>query len=370
MKVLYWTPHFLPSIGGSEVMASRLLPALQARGHEFVVLTSAHRDADAAVEDVGGVEVRRFAMARALADRDIHGIAAVVRHLAAVADAFRPDLIHVNHAGPTAFFHLRTWRPGRAPVVLTFHTPLPDRADAGDTVLGAMLRSSTWITAVSASTLADVRTIAPAIAGRSSVIYNGVPLPGTAPAPPPPHPHLLYVGRLAHEKGVDLVIRALAIVRRQMSCVRLTIAGDGPVRDALHALALACGVADAVSWTGWVPPAEVPALMNASTLVIVPSRYREPFGLVAVEAALMRRPVVAARVGGLEEVIVDRNTGVLVPPDDAEALASAITELLPQPNIRDRLADAACRRARQCFSLDACAGTYDTLYRRLAAMHG
>ncbi len=98
----------------------------------------------------------------------------------------------------------------------------------------------------------------------------------------------------------------------------------------------------------------------------MPSRWEEPFGLVAVEAALMARPVVASRVGGLAEVVADGETGLLVDKEDPAALARAVTHLLKNPATAERMGQAARRRARELFGFDRQVDAYDGLYQRLA----
>ncbi len=107
-------------------------------------------------------------------------------------------------------------------------------------------------------------------------------------------------------------------------------------------------------------------LMNSATLVVMPSRCDEPFGLVAVEAALMARPVVASCVGGLAEVVADGETGLLVDKEDPAALARAVAHLLEDPGTAERMGQAARRRAQELFGLDGVVDAYAGLYRRLA----
>ncbi len=107
-------------------------------------------------------------------------------------------------------------------------------------------------------------------------------------------------------------------------------------------------------------------LMNSATLVVMPSRWEEPFGLVAGAAALMARPVVASRVGGLAEVVADGETGLLVDKENPAAVARAVTHLLKNPATAERLGQAARRRAQELFGLDGVVDAYAVLYRRLA----
>jgi glycosyltransferase involved in cell wall biosynthesis len=104
--------------------------------------------------------------------------------------------------------------------------------------------------------------------------------------------------------------------------------------------------------------------MNTATLVLIPSR-RESFCLVALEAALMARPLVATRVGGLPEVVVHQQTGLLVEREDVRGIADAVSFLLERPETAAQMGKAARLRAREVFSWDRCVDAYDTLYRRL-----
>jgi len=101
----------------------------------------------------------------------------------------------------------------------------------------------------------------------------------------------------------------------------------------------------------------------------MPSRH-EPFGLVALDAALMARPIVASRVGGLSEVVVHRQTGLLFDNEDSRGLADAIISLLNHPEVARRMGQAARRRALNVFSWERCVNGYADLYRSLVNSRG
>jgi len=161
-----------------------------------------------------------------------------------------------------------------------------------------------------------------------------------------------------------LALSALPSVIKRFPQVRLVIAGDGPEHTSLKNQAIHLGLTDAVEFMGWVAPENVHALINTATLVVVPSR-KEGFGLVAVEAAHMARPIVATRVGGLPEVVVHGQTGLLVEEGNAQALADAIIILLAHPEATVQMGQAARNHARERFSWDHCVDAYDKLYRQL-----
>lgn len=170
---------------------------------------------------------------------------------------------------------------------------------------------------------------------------NFVPdLAGAAPAalPTPAGSRVaLALGRLHRNKGFDLLIRALP----RLPGLHLAIAGEGPERTALAALARSEGVAARVHWLGW--RSDTAALLAAADLLVCPSRH-EPLGNVVLEAFAARRPVVAAAVAGPCELIASGREGLLVPPEDPEALARAIATVLADADLATAL--AAAGRAR------------------------
>ena len=144
---------------------------------------------------------------------------------------------------------------------------------------------------------------------------------------------MLALGRLHPNKGFDVLIRALPA----LPGVHAVIAGEGPERAALLALAGREGVADRMHLPGW--RADTAALLAAADLLVCPSRH-EPLGNVVIEAWSARRPVVAAAADGPRELITPGSNGILVPPDDAKALAGAIAGLLDDPAHAAALAEA------------------------------
>jgi glycosyltransferase involved in cell wall biosynthesis len=144
------------------------------------------------------------------------------------------------------------------------------------------------------------------------------------------------------------------------------IAGNGPVRLKLEEQAAQLGIHDRVEFLGWVGPGDVPALINTTTIVLMPSR-QESLPLVALETALMARPIVATRIGGLPEVVADRQTGLLVEPENAAALADAVGYLLHRRELASNLGRAARTRAQQVFSWKRHVDGYDSLYKKLMA---
>jgi glycosyltransferase involved in cell wall biosynthesis len=136
----------------------------------------------------------------------------------------------------------------------------------------------------------------------------------------------------------------------------------------LQRLAGELGIADRVEWIPTMPQIELAKALAAATVVIVPS-VEEGLGLIAAEAQLCETPVVASASGGLTDVVRDDETGVLVPPGDVGALATAIDALLADPARRARLGTAGRAAALATFSPDAVARRYAALYRTVLDRH-
>ena len=155
-----------------------------------------------------------------------------------------------------------------------------------------------------------------------------------------PTPLIVHTGRLEWEKGAHTLVEALPRIRRKFPDVHLVIAGRGSQIDALKALAKRKRLTSRVSFLGWLPEDELRALVAAADVAAVPSLY-EPFGIVALEAASVGTPVVAARSGGLTEFLADDHHGWGFAAGDAVELAAAVSSCLENPAEANQRAAAA-----------------------------
>ena len=246
----------------------------------------------------------------------------------AARDAARDaDLVHA-HWLPAGWVAAQTGKP----FVVTLHGTDVALADRVPPLARVVLRRARVVVAVS-------RAIAEAARKHGArdvhVIPNGVDLPPVAGEEDEP-PHIVYAGRLSKEKGVLELVEATR-------GLPLIVAGDGPLR------ALVPGA------RGFVPRDELERLLARAAVVACPSR-REGFGVTCLEAMAHGKPVVASAVGGLLDLVVDGETGLLVPPRDPRALRGALDRLLGDRDLRRRLGSAARDRARRHFSWDAVTG--------------
>ncbi|HEX8495746.1 MAG TPA: glycosyltransferase [Actinomycetales bacterium] len=177
---------------------------------------------------------------------------------------------------------------------------------------------------------------------------------------------LLVLGRLVERKGVDTAIAALADVRDAELVVAggSADAGSDPDVTRLRAAAHEAGVTDRVRFVGRVDPQDAAALMRAADLVVTVPWY-EPFGIVPLEAMACGTPVVASEVGGMLDTVQDGVTGVLVPPRDPAALATAVTDLLGRPGELVRRGRAAAEHVAATYGWDRVAADTEAVYRAM-----
>jgi glycosyltransferase involved in cell wall biosynthesis len=203
-----------------------------------------------------------------------------------------------------------------------------------------------------------------------AVVASGVPTQALrAAAPPraqaraglglPPEAYVIVgIGRLVPIKGFDLLVDILAEVVAQVPQTHLVLIGEGVERPALEARAAALGVADRLHITGSVT--DVIARLAGADVLAAPSR-NEGMGRVLVEAMALGLPVVGTRVGGIVDVIADQECGLLVPPDDAAALATALVGLGQDAAWRAKLG-AAARPHAEAFSTTVAAAAMRAIY--------
>jgi glycosyltransferase involved in cell wall biosynthesis len=246
----------------------------------------------------------------------------------AARDAARDaDVVHA-HWLPAGWVAARTGKP----FVVTLHGTDVALAERVPTLAGVVFRRAGLVIAVSHAIAEAARKHG---ARDVRVIPNGVDLPPVAGDEDEP-PHIVYAGRLSKEKGVLELVEATR-------GLPLIVAGDGPLRARVPGA------------RGFVPRDELERLLARAAVVACPSR-REGFGVTCLEAMAHGKPVVASAVGGLLDLVVDDETGVLVPPRDPRALREALERLLGDPDLRHRLGSAARDRARRHFSWAAVTG--------------
>lgn len=371
MRILYWTESFWPRIGGSEVAAAALIDQLLGRGHQFEVVTRQWSADQPVTDQWQGVPLHRVPFDDGTFERlDMNEILPLRQRVAAIKRTFNPDLVHIGLTGPSLFLHNFTARQLPTPTVITLHVAPTENEYGSNKPVHAALLAATHVVAVSQAMAEQIQLRLPELTDRCSVIHNALPHPGGEPAPIPfVPPRLLCVGRVTEQKGFDVAVAALPLVCEEFPNVELTIAGDGDASESLRELARKLNVSDRVRMLGWTRPDDVPAVIDSATLVLMPSRW-EPFGLVALQAGQRGRACLAARVGGLPEIVQHERTGLLLPPDQPAQWAQAICALLRDRPRTEALGREAKRFVSREFSLTLHVDAYESLYQQLAAGNG
>lgn len=163
---------------------------------------------------------------------------------------------------------------------------------------------------------------------------------------------IIAVGRFDRRKGLDFLIRAAALVRKQCESVSFQLVGDGPEGPRLRKLTQELGLSDSVSFMGWRTFSEVRELIQSATILVHPSpEIGDAVPTVIKEAMALGTPVIGSRVAGIPELLDQGRCGVLVPPGEVKPLASAMLQLVQTPGTRQRFAVAARAQAERIFNL-------------------
>jgi glycosyltransferase involved in cell wall biosynthesis len=196
------------------------------------------------------------------------------------------------------------------------------------------------------------------------VIPNGVRLrPPRAPLTA--RPTVAFAGRLVPEKGADVLLRAFPLVVATVPDARLLIAGQGPLHGRLRSLADRLGVAKHVEFLGHLDRAELERRFDEAWTQVVPGRWEEPLGNVTLEAMMRGTAVVASGLGGPAEVVLHGRTGLLVEPASAGSLAAALSNLLLDRDLCERLGAAGRALALERYTEDRVVARFEKLYAEL-----
>lgn len=287
----------------------------------------------------------------------------------------RFDLLHAHSILPQGLV-ARVFGGRKLPLVVTSHGGdvfgLPEHG-----ILGALkrdvVRQASAITVNSRATGEAVARL-----GAEPCRIHRIPATPNTVTPDPalvdhlrtvggPGPRLLLIGRLIEEKGIAEYIQAVAVLRKRFPGLIGWVAGTGEGAARYQAQAEELGAASAVCFLGWLEASEVASYLAAADVLVAPSkpgrrRWQEAQGLAVVEAMFARTPVVASDIGGIPDMVVHGETGLLVPPGEARALATAVESLLRSPEKARSLADKAHAHAMAGFSPEVVRDATEALY--------
>jgi glycogen(starch) synthase len=343
-------------IGGMQNHTAELTRALDRRGVVQTVLTTRpptaprfQRLGDHARVIRLGLPIRRF--------RQLYGPQAAI--IAPILAA-RADVVHVHLGEDLAVLPTgaAAAKLHRLPLVLTVHTSLHHTLAVSDLRSAVLKTLGGQIERWGEHSAEAVLVITPRLSkllisdgaaeNRIHVIPPGVnPSLFEGPFEDPfsgvGRPRVLFVGRLAPQKGVDTLVAAAGLLKDP--CAQVLLVGDGPERKALERETERLGVGDRLHFVGFVTHDRLPAAMAHADVLVLPSLYEE-LGTVLLEAMQAGLPIVASETGGIPDVIEDGVNGLLVPPGDPEALARGIDRILSDGDLARRLSEGAQERGK------------------------
>lgn len=357
MRILLISDYATPT-GGGELLALSLRDALRRRGHDARLFASSARPL--------GLESQ--------ADYECFGIASRLRGLIQIGNPsafwrlrqvlrdFQPDVAHVrlfqSQLSPLilpllrdvpAIHHVAWYRS----ICPTGTKMLPDgsichepagaaclqhhcfTAWAWPSAMFQMSLSKRWnasFNIVVANSYTTRRRLEAEGVHPVEVVWNGVPVRALG-GPLAEHPTVAFAGRLLWEKGADVLLDAFAQVAARFPGAKLLIAGDGPERGNIVSQINRLRLDSHVRLLGHLPRPDLECEFANAWVQAVPSRWEEPFGLVAAEALMRGTAVIASNTGGLAEFVRHDETGILVAPQDPRALAEALQTLLGNPEL-------------------------------------
>ncbi len=361
-------------IAGSERHLLYLLPGLRERGVEtrVLVLEDPRRPARAwcrALEERG----ETVESVPIHAHLDLKLVGRLVQRLRAL----EPDVVH-THLLHADLYGLTAARRARVPHAVSSrhnddafrHNPLIKWLNR------RVMRQADRVIAVSGSVARFVSEVEGTPEHRVVTIHYGLDIPCSQPnnreaarsrlgvTGDPDLALIGFVGRLVRQKGVDVALQAFAKAHQAHPQSRFVIVGDGPARRELEAQAGRLALEESVIFAGWVEDAS--GLMPAFDMVVAPSRW-EGFGLVVLEAMSHGLPVIASRAGSFPEIVIDGETGLLVPSESPAALAKAIEELLVDPRRGAAMGRRGQSRAAESFSVGNMVDATVTVYEQITA---
>jgi phosphatidylinositol alpha-mannosyltransferase len=362
VKILLVCPYDWEAPGGVQVHVRQLAAELRTRGHRTTILAPGSRPSEDAGVRIVGRPVRvpyRGTVA------PISFSPGAWRRIRSAMRSFDPDLIHA-HEPLTPSTSMLAVLAAEAPVVATFHASL-DRSRLMELAGPALRQVSGRIDAAIAVSDAAASFVRRVVRVPLEIVPNGVDVrafsdPGRPVEGLPAGPKILWVNRLDPQKGFEIMLRAFEQIASEVGEVHLLVAGDG--RDRVLLRSLPGDLRRRILRLGTVPHEALPRYHAAADVFVSPATGQESFGIVLVEAMAAGVPVVASDIEGYREVVRDGVDGLLIPPNDPNALAAAIRRVLSEPELAAAL-KAAGRSRAQAFSWQAVAPRLEAVYDRV-----
>jgi glycosyltransferase involved in cell wall biosynthesis len=335
MKVLIATPYFWPQVGGMENYARGLARGLSAAGCEVVVVCGDRTVLRPTREEVGEYHIWRLPIWRVVSNTPVN--LAWRRYLKQIIRAEQPDVINAHTPVPF-MVDMVTWAAGRLPVVVTYHAATLIKP--GSALMHLLIRGYLGLQLLTLARARAVIAVSPYVRERlvrwqskTTVVSNAVDTVGDDRDKA--GTGLAFVSNLepTHRwKGLDMIIEALAILKRNGLVTSLTVVGDGADRPRYEQRVRELGLSSQVHFTGQLVGPDRDAVMRqAAAVVLYPTTANDAFPTVMLEAWAQGVAVIAAATGPLPSLVEDGMTGLLVEPGSPTALAKVLRRALDDP---------------------------------------
>lgn len=377
MRICLFTPTFFPKMGGQEMVVDQLARHFTSLGHEIVVLAQHGSRRGTNVEVKVPYRLERFRKPIS----QVWGIPGTRRALAKLYRSWPFEIVHSHSCYPTGFAAINFCHEKKIPLIVTSHGgDLADdsRFRARPVIMKRSkqtLEQADAVTFISSYMQKAILEVAPDCATHLHSIPNGVDFAaltrkicGTPTVANrhslKPDSFVLFLGRLHNRKGVDVLIKAFQRVAGSNPNASLVIAGDGTEISLLRSQSERTGIANRIHFAGSVRGADRLWLLQNCLCLVLPTRTRETFGLVLLEAMANRKPVIGTRLGGILDLIEENQNGFLVQPNDVNDLARALVKILSDPELRAQMGNRAAEKAL-LYDWPKVARQYLTLFEEL-----
>lgn len=274
----------------------------------------------------------------------------------------QPDIVHTHLFAGDFWGQLAAQRAGIKQIISTEHNVNRDEGQLKHSIKSFLYSQDTRVIAISQAVKKYLQNVLSVPEKKIVVIYNGVDSAGFGePAAPSAIRKIGVFGRFVAQKGQAVLLRALAELPANLE---INFYGQGPDLFTLKRLIKKIKLKQKIRFNSPVAPGQVAHYLKQQDLIVIPSLW-EGLSIVALEAALAGRPIIASAIGGLNEVIIQNKTGVLVPPNNPRALAKAITYYQANPVVARKFAAAGRVFVAANFSLKQMINTYEKIYEDL-----
>jgi glycosyltransferase involved in cell wall biosynthesis len=378
MKIMIAVPQD-EEVGGVSYVVRNLARYLKSRGHEVVFLFPGK--AFVTKPKTTSLGFPGFEIRMQLAFGERHWLVSIlvfvilfpvgVFQLIRLMQKQRTQIINIHYPTDCFFYVAVCSRLLSIPLVTSVHgadvVPNGERQARYSREFTFLLSSSNLIVAPSRHFKNDFHRIFPTLEAKTTFIHNGVDLSEFEWQLPdidkPAVPYLLCVSAYKEQKAIDVLIRAVQRVRETHPSVKLVLVGAGHLREELETLAAGLGLRDQIQFLGRQGRREIIRLLWGCKVFVLPSRF-ETFGIAVLEAMVCGKPVIATTAGGIPEIVQSGRNGILVRPDDPNALAQAIDKILADEILQSRLGSNGFKTAREQFNFARTATAYEAVLRR------